>query len=334
MGYKMKENKITFQIFATDNIEGVLYESLKKDGHKLEVWDRKTNGPLTSEKMIEKSRECDVLISMLSNKLDSKTLSELKNLKLITQYAVGFNNIDIEYARQKDIHVCNTPNVLTEATAELAMALMLTVARNIEAARKNVIEKRWKTWEPAGFIGKSLFRKKHGIIGAGRIGTKFAQMCKGAFNQEIYYTGPNRKTGPGEVEETCHAKFLPLHELIRECDIISIHCPYNEQTHNLLDKEEFALMKNDVILINTARGEIINESVFYDFFKCNGLAKAGLDVVCNEPLPDNSPLRELDNVFILPHIGSANDEARTNMANLIYENINAFSNGLDLKTKV
>ncbi|MEH0861494.1 2-hydroxyacid dehydrogenase [Halobacteriovorax sp. DPLXC-1] len=320
-----------FNIFATDIIQGPLYERLKKDGHKLTVWDRKEDGPLTSEKMIENANDSEVIISMLSNTIDAYILAQLPKLKLITQYAVGFNNIDIKYAHSKEIIICNTPNVLTEATAELAMALMLAVARNLEAARKNVLNNEWETWEPSGFIGNSLFKKKHGIIGAGRIGTQLAKMCKGAFDQEIYYTGPNRKD---EIESSCDAKYLSLEELAKECDIISIHCPYNEETHKLIDKEIFALFKNNVILINTARGEIIDEEELFSFFDKHKEAKAGLDVVCNEPLKADSPLRKLDNVFILPHIGSANDEARLNMAQLIYDNISAFSKDEELKTRV
>lgn len=321
----------TLKIFATDNIQGPLYESLLSDGHELKVWDRASSGTITSEKIIENAKDADVIISMLSNKIDAYTLSQLPNLKLITQYAVGFNNIDTVYTKEKNIHVCNTPNVLTEATAELAMALMLTISRNIEAARENVINKKWQTWEPSGFIGKSLFRKKHGIIGGGRIGTQFAKMCKGAFNQEIFYTGPNKKV---EIEKSCNAKYVDLDTILNECEIISIHCPYNESTHELLGRDEFAKMKEDIILINTARGEIIDETELFNFCKKNSTARVGLDVVCNEPLSDDSPLRELSNVFILPHIGSANDQARLEMAQLIYENISLYAQGKELKTNV
>ncbi|MFG1506224.1 2-hydroxyacid dehydrogenase [Halobacteriovorax sp. ZH5_bin.2] len=318
-------------IFATDVIKGPLFEDLKKEGHQLTVWDRSQNGTISQADIIDKAKDCDVLISMLSNKLSANTLAQLPKLKLISQYAVGFNNIDINYCHKNGISVTNTPNVLTEATAELAMALMLCSARNIEAARQNVIDKQWKTWEPAGFIGKSLFNIKHGVIGAGRIGTQFAKMCKGAFNQKIIYSGPNKKV---EIEESCEAKYVDLPTLLKESDIISIHCPYNEATHQLINQDAFNLMKKDILLVNTARGEIIDEEAMYHFFKTNKQAKAGLDVVCNEPLSDNSPLRELDNIFILPHIGSANDVARSDMAQLIFDNIQNFANDQDLKTSV
>ncbi|EPZ51182.1 putative glyoxylate reductase [Bacteriovorax sp. BAL6_X] len=319
------------KIFATDVIKGSLFEDLVKEGHQLTVWDRTQNGEISESDIINNAKECDVIISMLSNKLGARTLAQLPNIKLISQYAVGFNNIDINFCQENGISVTNTPNVLTNATAELAMALMLCSARNIEAARKNVIDKKWQTWEPSGFIGKSLFNLKHGIIGAGRIGTQFAKMCKGAFNQEIIYTGPNKKS---EIEETCDAKYVNLQTLLQESDIISIHCPYSEATHQLINQSAFKRMKKDILLINTARGEIIDEEAMYHFFKINNHAMAGLDVVCNEPLDDNSPLRELDNIFILPHIGSANDVARSDMAQLIFDNIQCFANGKDLKTSV
>ncbi|WP_412462586.1 2-hydroxyacid dehydrogenase [Halobacteriovorax sp. RT-2-6] len=318
-------------IFATDVIKGPLFQDLKEQGHKVKIWDRLKHGTITQDDIVENAKDCDVIISMLSNKFDAQTLEKLPKLKLISQYAVGFNNIDIDYCRKNNIAVTNTPNVLTKATAELAMALMLCSARKVEAARQNVINKEWQTWEPAGFIGKSLFDLKHGIIGAGRIGTQFAKMCKGAFNQKILYTGPSKKD---QIENECNATYVDLQTLLKESDIISIHCPYTQSTHELLSHDAFKLMKKDLILINTARGEIINENAMYDFFKNNEEAQAGLDVVCNEPLSSNSPLRELSNIFILPHIGSANDVARSDMAKLIFDNIQSFANNEDLKTSV
>ncbi len=319
------------QIFATENLPGQIFKNLQEQGHKIEVWQRSEKGTITNNDIKERATDCDVLITMLSNQIDAQLLESLPKLKLICQYAVGYNNIDLEKARKLDIEVTNTPNVLTEATAELALALMLCSARKIEAARNNVVNNEWLTWEPCGFIGKSLFNLKHGIIGAGRIGTQFAKMCKGAFNQEIIYTGPNRKES---IEKEVNATYVELATLLKESDIISIHCPYNTSTHELLNDFEFKQMKKDVLLINTARGEIINEKAMYNFFKENTQASAGLDVVCNEPLSVDSPLRTLSNIFILPHIGSANNKARQDMADLIYANIDCYSRGEELKSPI
>lgn len=320
-----------YKIYATDRLPGNIFERLSAQGHEINFWNSDENGIISSDKIAEHAKDCDILISMLSNNLDAPTLKKLPNLKLISQYAVGFNNIDTSYTNANNIKVTNTPNVLTKATAELAMALMLTVARNLESARQNVIDKKWDTWLPCGFIGHSTFNLKHGIIGAGRIGTQFARMCHSAFEQEIFYTGPRRKE---EIEKLTNAKYLQLEELVATCDIISIHCPYNQDTHQLLNQDIFSRMKNKVILINTARGEIIDEDALYNFFRNNPAARAGLDVVCNEPLSDDSPLRGLDNIYILPHIGSANEVARNEMASLIYDNIAAFTQGNNLISPV
>lgn len=295
-------------IFCSDKIIDTPLEKLRSQGHTLEIWDKKINGELNSDILKDKLKNADAFISMLSDKIDSETLKYAVKLKVIAQYAVGYNNIDLLACQNKNIIVTNTPDVLTHATAELAFALLLNCARNIQAATMNVKNLEWQSWEPQAFLGKSLHRQKLGIIGAGKIGKCFAKMCQGAFDMEVsFITTKNTR--------------LELESLLRESDIISLHTPLTKQTRNLIGAPELSLMKEDCILINTARGEIIDEAQLIKALLQGKFHGVGLDVTATEPLPKTSQLREFERVIITPHIGSATLEARTKMATLCVQNV-------------
>ncbi len=289
----------------------------------LDIWNEEINGELSKEKLMTIIKDYDGIISMLSDQLDREVLEKASKLKIICQFAVGINNIDTEYCNNHSITVTNTPDVLTRATAELAFSSMLCVSRNIIPAYNNAKNGEWKGWEPKGFLGQSLYEKSLGLIGAGRIGSEFARLCKGAFNMKINYHGPNRKP---DLESDLSATYYDLKELVQKSDILSLHCPLNQSSKNLLNEDIFKLLKKDVIIINTARGEVIDQDALYDFLKSNPLARAALDVTTPEPLSPSHKLYTLKNILILPHIGSATYEARGDMSLIVCKNMLRYFN--------
>lgn len=308
------------KVFVTSIIPEIGIEILKKNG--IEVVQNKNYLPIEKEKLIKKAKECDALLCLLSNKIDKEIIDSLPNLKVIANYAVGFNNIDVEYATQKKIWVTNTPDVLTDATADLAFALLLACARRIVEADKFTREGKFKIWQSDLMLGKDLRGKTIGIIGAGRIGQAFARRTKGFEMKILYY---DKKRIP-EFEKETGAKFSTLNQLLKKSDFISIHTPLTKETYHLIDKAQFELMKDGAILINTARGEVINEKELVSAMKSGKLFAAGLDVYEFEP-KITKELLKMKNVVLLPHIGSATTETRNKMAELAANNIVRVLNG-------
>ncbi len=276
---------------------------------------------LSRDILLREITDTDGLISMLSDKIDKEVIDAGKNLKIIVNYAVGYNNIDVQYAKSKGIIVCNTPHILTETTAELAFALMISVARRIVEAEKFTREGKFVGWTPNLFLGTDLYRKRVGIYGFGRIGQAFARCCRG-FEMDIVYTGRSRKY---DGELLTNAKFVSFDELVSTSDFIVITAPLNETTKHAFTIDTFKKMKRDAIFINVGRGPIVKETDLAYALK-NGLIRAaGLDVYEFEP-EICKDLFELDNVILLPHIGSATEETRYNMAELC---VNAIKNYLE-----
>lgn len=304
-------------------------ELLEKEGIPFKVWPHET--PPDQQGLIEFLKDCTGAITMLSDQLNPETLNQLPQCKILANYAVGYNNIDADYCKGKGIIVTNTPDVLTEATAELALALLLTVARKIIPAHYNVQNQKWKTWVPTGFIGKGLKGKTLGIVGPGRIAKAFAEKCHRAFDMNIIYSGPREKE---TFNRDLKATYFSLEELCKMSDVISLHCPLNDQTLNLIGKKELMMMKDQVILINTARGEVINQKDLEEILPQKDFMGIGLDVTTPEPIKGDSPLLKDPRVVILPHIGSANSEAREAMSKLCAENIVAYLKGQDCLTPV
>lgn len=302
------------KVFITSIIPEIGIEILKKN--KIEVVQYKNYLPIEKDKLIKEAKDCDGLLCLLSNKIDKDIIDALSNLKIISNYAVGFNNIDVEYATKKNIWVTNTPDVLTDATADLAFALLITCARRIVEADRFTREGKFKIWQSNLMLGKDLKGKTVGIIGAGRIGQAFGKRTKG-FGMKILYYDKKRVF---DFEKETGAKFSSLKLLLKRADFISIHTPLTKQTYHLIDKEEFDLMKDGAILINTARGEIINEKELVKALKSGKLFSAGLDVYEFEP-KITKDLLKMKNVILLPHIGSATVETRNKMAQLAANNI-------------
>ncbi len=300
--------------FVTSIIPEIGIEILKKNG--IEVNQNKSYLPIEKEKFIRKAKDCDALLCLLSNKIDQEIIDALPKLKVIANYAVGFNNIDVEYATQKKIWVTNTPDVLTDATADLAFALLLACARRIVEADQFTREGKFKIWQSDLMLGKDLKGRTIGIIGAGRIGQAFGRRTKG-FDMKILYFDKNRNI---KFEKETGAKFTTLKQLLKKSDFISIHTPLTKETYHLIDKDEFTLMKDGAVLVNTARGEVINEKELVKALKSGKLFAAGLDVYEFEP-KITSDLLKMKNVVLLPHIGSATIETRNKMAELAANNI-------------
>jgi len=287
-----------------------------------EVWPE--YGPPPKQIIIEKVRDVDALVTLLSDKIDAEVFDAAPKLKIVAQMAVGFDNIDVEEATRRGIYVTNTPGVLTETTADFAWALLMAIARRVVEADKYVREGRWKVgWHPSMLLGRDVYGATLGIIGAGRIGSAVAKRAK-CFNMRILYYDVVRNP---QIEKETGAVFVDLDTLLRESDFISIHVPLTKETYHLIDAEKLSLVKKTAYLINTSRGQVIDEKALCNALKEGRLAGAALDVFEQEPLPADSPLLKLDNVILTPHIASASYETRSRMAEIVAENLIAFFDG-------
>jgi glyoxylate reductase len=265
---------------------------------------------LSRSELKEKLSDQEGLLSQLVDQIDREIMDAAPRLRIIANCAVGFDNIDLEQARRKGILVTNTPGVLTEATADLTWALILATARKIPQADRFTRKKRFKGWELDLFLGREISGKRLGIIGMGRIGRAVALRAR-AFRMEVVYFDPHRLTL--EEEKAFKVAFLPLDELLKTSDIVSIHASLNSSTFHLLSANKLALMKKEAILVNAARGPIVDEEALAEALARRDIWAAGLDVYEKEP--DIHPrLLKLDNVVLLPHIGSATYETRLRMA--------------------
>ncbi len=288
---------------------------------ELEIGSYERN--LTKTEIIERIKDKDGIITLLADPIDKDVIDSGKNLKIIANYAVGYNNIDVSYAMKKGILITHTPDVLTEATADIAFSLLLNVSRRIIEAYNFTVEGKFKGWEPNLMLGLEISGKNVGIIGMGRIGKAFARRAKG-FGLNIFYF--SRKRMNPEEEKEYAAQYLELEELLKISDFISLHIPLTEDTYHLLNKERLDLLKKTAILINTARGAVVDEKYLIKLLKDNKIFGAGFDVFENEPIIPPE-LKTLKNVVILPHIGSATIETREKMAYMCIKALEDFFNG-------
>ena len=272
---------------------------------------------LSPEELKSAISDCHGLVSLLSDPVDERLLSSAGHLQIVANYAVGYNNIDINAAKKHNIWVTHTPGVLTRATAEIAFALMIGLNRRIIQADRFTREGKFIGWDPMLFLGDELQNKTLGIIGMGRIGKDMAKKAK-AFGMKIVYH--NRKK-VDEAEEKClGAVFLSFDELLAKADVISVHTPLTNETRHMLDKNAFEKMKIGAYVINTARGEIIDEQTMVGYLKNGHIKGVGLDVYEFEPKVTKE-LLEMENVILLPHIGSATIETRNKMSEMVAKNV-------------
>lgn len=295
-----------------------------KEYYKVEVWRSEKDPP--REVLLEKAKDADALVTLLSDKIDKEVFNNAPRLKIITQYAVGYDNIDIEEATKRGIYVTNTPDVLTEATADFAWTLLLAAARHLVDADKFVRSGGWNkkgvAWHPLMYLGYDVYGKTIGIIGFGRIGQAIARRAKG-FNMRVLYYSRTRKP---EKERELRAEFKPLNELLRESDFVVLAVPLTKETYHMINEEKLKLMKPTAILINIARGKVVDTKALIKALREGWIAGASLDVFEEEPYY-NGELFKLKNVTLAPHIGSATYGARYAMAELVARNLIAFAKG-------
>jgi glyoxylate reductase len=317
----------SMKVFITRDIPKEAIDLLKQEKINVKVY--KKDKTISRKELRKEVKDADGIISLLTEKFDKELIDEITRCKIISNFAVGYNNIDVGYAKEKNIIVTNTPDVLTDSTADLAMALILACSRRITEGEKLVREKKFKGWKPNLLLGIELKDKVIGIIGAGRIGTETAYRVK-SFKTKIIYFDRNNNN---ELEKNTGAERVSLEELLTKADIISIHLPLNDKTYHILDKEKLKLIKSTGIIVNTSRGEIIDEKELIKLLKKKKIFSAGLDVYENEP-EINPALLKLKNVVLLPHIGSATKEARTAMALIAAKNVIEVLNGRGALTPV
>lgn len=284
---------------------------------EIEVWPERM--PPSREQLLACVAGCDGILTLLSDRIDRAVMESAgEQLRVISNYAVGYNNIDIEVAKQRGIAVGNTPDVLTDATADLAVALVLAAARRLKEASDQVRQGEWKTWEPTGLIGQDLVERKLGIVGMGRIGLATARRLHGGWGMEVSYV--SRQPKP-EAEAEIGARRTSFGELLERCDFVSVHTDLNEETRQLFDDAAFDRMQPHAVFVNTARGGIVDQAALYRALTEGKIFAAGLDVTDPEPLPTSDALVKLDQCLILPHIASATVASRNGMAILAAENL-------------
>lgn len=278
------------------------------------VWEDELPPP--REILLKESENVDGLVALLTDRIDTELFDTAKKLKIVSNYAVGFDNIDLDEASKRGIMVTNTPGVLTDTTADLAFTLLMAAARRIIEADRFVRSGRWKTWGPMLMLGQDIYGAKLGLVGLGRIGYAVAKRAKG-FDMDVMYYDLTRNE---KAENELGLRFVEMEQLLKEADFVSVHVPLTPETRQLINENTLGLMKETAILINTARGPVVDEEALFDALKNNKIAGAGLDVMDPEPPNKDNPLLKLDNVIIVPHIASASIATRTKMAVMAAQN--------------
>jgi glyoxylate reductase len=294
-------------VFVTRQLPGNALERLAAE-HDIEVWPG--DMPPPRDELLAGVADAEGLLSLLVDQVDTELIDAAPKLRAVANYAIGFDNVDVEAANARHIQVGNTPDVLTDATADLAWALMLAVARRIVEAHHDVRDGKWRTWEPQGWVGVDVHGATLAVIGAGRIGQAVAKRA-GGFEMEVVMVDLGDD----------------LHAALERADFVSIHTPLTPETHHLIDAEALARMKPTAILVNSARGPIVDRDALAAALHEGRLGGAGLDVTDPEPLPADHPLLQAPNLLVVPHIGSATTTARAAMADRAVDNLLAALDG-------
>ena len=301
----------------------------------MELFDTRLNHddrPMSKSALIEAIAQADVLVPTVTDRIDASILSQAgPNLRLIANFGAGVDHIDLATARERGITVTNTPDVLTEDTADMAMALILAVPRRLAEGERLVRSGKWSGWGPTFMMGRRISGKRLGIIGMGRIGQAVARRARG-FGLSVHYH--NRRRLHPEIEQELEATYWEsLDQMLARMDVISIHCPHTPATYHLLSSRRLQLLQPHAYVVNTARGEVIDENALTRMLQKGELAGAGLDVFEHEPAI-NQKLLDLDNVVLLPHMGSATLEARIDMGEKVLINIKTFADGHSPRDRV
>ena len=293
-----------------------------KERFDTEVWPE--YAPPPKSVIIEKASKVDALTTLLSDKIDAEVFEAAPNLKIVAQLAVGFDNIDVKEATKRGVYVTNTPGVLTETTADFAWALLMAAARRVVEADKYVRTGKWRVgWHPMMFQGRDVYGATLGIVGLGRIGSSIAKRAKG-FDMRVLYHDVVRRQ---DLEKDLGIEYTEIDALLQEADFVTLNVPLLKETQHLMDEKRLKLMKKTAILINNARGPVVDEKALYKALKEGWIAGAGLDVFEQEPMSTGNPLLALDNVVVAPHISSSSFETRSKMAEMVAENLITFFEG-------
>ncbi len=310
------------QVFLTRTLHNFALNELKKK-YQIEIHSGEI--PIPKTILLKKIQNVDGLICFPYDKIDRELIDAAKNLKVISTFSVGYDHIDTQYAAKKKIRVGYTPEVLTDATADLAFSLILDILRRVSEGDRTIREGQWRQIYGAyDYVGIDLQGKTLGILGLGRIGSTLAKRAK-AFDMKIIYH--NRKPISKNKEKTLGVKYVTLDKLITQSDIISIHVPHTKETEQLFDMKVFKKMKKTAYLINTARGKIVNEKDLVIALKKKIIAGAALDVYEIEPIGKKHPLTKIQNIVLAPHIGSSTKETRAKMAEITIKNLELGING-------
>lgn len=301
-------------VVVTGNLPADIADRIRSD-HEARFHD--LDRPMARDALLDSVTDADGLLCMITDRIDEELLKRATRLKIVANFGVGYNNIDIEAAGRRRVKVTNTPGVLTECTADLAMALILAVGRRIVESDRHTREGRFQFWAPFYFLGHEVSGTTLGIFGMGRIGQAVARRAKG-FDMKVVYH--NRSPLPADLEQGLGATWVERERLLSVSDYISLHVPLTPETHHLIGEAELTLMKPGAFLINTSRGPVIDEPALLETLRAGRIAGAGLDVYENEPLLTPG-LAELDNVVLLPHVGSATMTTRRRMAEMAVDNL-------------
>lgn len=303
------------KVYITRKLPKEIIKKLEKVC-EVSMWTKEKE-PVPKEVLLQEIQEVDGLFCLLTENIDKEVFEYANKLKAISNMAVGYDNIDITEAKKRKIVVTNTPDVLTETTADLTFALLMTTARRIIESNEYLRNGEWQTWYPMQLAGRDIYKANLGIIGMGRIGKALIKRAKG-FDMNVQYYNRSRKQ---EIETKFDITYSNLESLLKTSDFVCILIPYSSEVHHMISHKELSLMKNSAILINTSRGGIVNESALFYALKNKNIFGAGLDVFEQEPISADHPLLSLPNLVTLPHIGSASIKTRLDMANLAADNI-------------
>ena len=285
------------------------------------VWQQELPPP--RDVLLRETHDCDGLVSLLTDTIDPEFMDACPKLRVVSNMAVGFDNIDVPAATERGILAGNTPGVLTETTADFAFALLMAAARRIPEGVEYVRQGHWKTWGPMLLMGADVHHATLGLVGLGRIGTEMAKRARGFDMRVVYYDVFRRE----DLEEAHNIEFLPLDDMLAAADFVSIHTPLTSETHHLMNRERFQKMKAGAILINTSRGPVVETAALQEALESGHLAGAALDVTEPEPLPAEHPLVHTPNCIVVPHIASASAATRGKMAEIAARNLLAGLHG-------
>ncbi|WP_134774316.1 2-hydroxyacid dehydrogenase [Ornithinimicrobium flavum] len=317
------------RVVVTGRVPRPGLDILRRDGHRVEVWDSEDQQP--REQLLEQVRGADALMTLLTEQVDAELLDAAgPQLKVVANVAVGYNNVDVDACRERGVVATNTPGVLTDATADIAMALILMTTRRLGEGERVIRSGTPWQWGMFYLLGTSLQHKTLGVVGLGAIGAATARRAR-AFGMNVIYT--SRSSAARELETELGTHRVDMDTLLAQSDVVSLHCPYSSSTHHLLSTEQFAAMRPSAHVVNTARGAVIDEAALVEALREGEIAGAGLDVFEEEPAV-HPGLLECDNAVLLPHLGSATIETRTAMATLAADNVAAVLAGREPPTPI